>query len=56
MKEEIMAKIKEAAQEGKIPCPLAFKIARENNISTKELGELLNQMKIKIIQCQLGCF
>ncbi len=56
MKEEIMAKIKEASQEGKIPCPLAFKIARENNISTKELGELLNQMKIKIIQCQLGCF
>jgi len=56
MKEEITAKIKEAAKDGKIPCPLAFKIARENNISTKRTGELLNQMKIKIVQCQLGCF
>jgi hypothetical protein len=56
MKEEITAKIKEAAEDGKIPCSLAFKIARENKISTKELGELLNQMKIKIVQCQLGCF
>ena len=56
MKEEIAAKLKEAAKEGKIPCAMAFKIARENNLSTKEVGDLLNQLKIKIIRCQLGCF
>jgi hypothetical protein len=25
-------------------------------ISRAEMGELLNELKIKIIQCQLGCF
>ncbi len=55
--EEIAAKLKEAAgKEGKIPCPLAFKIARDNNMTTQQLGALLNQLKIKITNCQLGCF
>ncbi len=56
MKEEIAAKLKEAAKDGKIPCAMAFKIARENNLSTKEVGDMLNQLKIKITRCQLGCF
>jgi len=25
-------------------------------MSTKEIGNLLNQLKIKIANCQLGCF
>jgi hypothetical protein len=55
-KEEIIAKLKEAAKDGKIPCAMAFKIAKECSVSTKEIGDLLNQMKIKITSCQLGCF
>jgi hypothetical protein len=54
--EEIAAKLKEAAKEGKISCALAQKIAIENKISMKQVGNLLNKMKIKIAQCQLGCF
>ena len=54
--EEIIAKLKEAAREGKIPCAMAFKIAKECSVSTKEIGNLLNQLKIKITGCQLGCF
>jgi hypothetical protein len=54
--EEIIAKLKEAAKEGKIPCAMAFKIAKECSVSTKEIGNLLNQLKIKITGCQLGCF
>jgi len=54
--EEVMAKLKETAKDGKISCAMAFKIAKESNISTKEVGALLNQLKIKIINCQLGCF
>lgn len=57
MKEdEIATKLKEAAREGKITCALAQKIAVENKIPMKKVGDLLNQMKIKISQCQLGCF
>ncbi len=54
--EEIAAKLKEAAKDGKISCALAQKIAIENKISMKQVGNLLNKMKIKIAQCQLGCF
>jgi hypothetical protein len=54
--DEIVAKLKEAAREGKITCALAQKIATENKVPMKKVGELLNQMKIKITQCQLGCF
>ncbi len=54
--EEIAAKLKEAAKDGKISCALAQKIASENKISMKQVGNLLNKMKIKIAQCQLGCF
>ena len=54
--EEIMAKLKEAARDGKIPCAMAFKIAKECSVSTREIGDLLNQLKIKISSCQLGCF
>jgi len=57
MKEdELVAKLKELARDGKITCAVAQKIAIENKISLKQVGDLLNQMKIKIIQCQLGCF
>ena len=54
--EELRNKIRAAAPEGKIPCAAAFKLAEELNISRKELGNLLNELRIKIIQCQLGCF
>jgi hypothetical protein len=54
--EEIIAKLKEAAKDGKIPCAMAFKIAKECNVSTKEIGNQINQLKIKISNCQLGCF
>ncbi len=44
------------SKEGKLPCALCFKIAEDFGISKKEMGEILNEMKIKISQCQLGCF
>jgi hypothetical protein len=57
MKEdEIAAKLKELSRDGKITCTLAQKIAMENKIPLKQVGDMLNRMKIKIIQCQLGCF
>ena len=52
LEEAILAKTKE----GKIPCASCFKIAEDFGISKQEMGEILNQMKIKISYCQLGCF
>jgi len=53
---DIKARIQAAAPEGKIACAAAFRLAEELGLSRKDLGELLNELKIKIIQCQLGCF
>ena len=53
---QIIAKLNEAAKDGKISCALAQKIAVDNKIPMKQVGNLLNKMKIKIHQCQLGCF
>ncbi len=44
------------SKEGKLPCALCFKIAEDFGIPKKELTKILNEMKIKISQCQLGCF
>jgi hypothetical protein len=51
-----MEKVGTAAKDGKISCQRALGLAREIGVSPKELGDLLNEMKIKIDACQLGCF
>lgn len=53
---EVNDRIRTAAPNGRIPCPAAFKLAEELGITRSRLGELLNELNIKIIQCQLGCF
>lgn len=53
---DLKARIQAAAPEGKIPCATAFRLAEELGISRSRMGELLNELRIKIINCQLGCF
>ncbi len=55
-REELKTRIKAAAPQGRIPCAAAIKLADELGISRAQMGELLNELKIKITQCQLGCF
>jgi len=55
-RDELKNKIRTASPEGKIPCAAAFNLAQELGVSRKEMGDLLNELRIKITQCQLGCF
>ena len=41
---------------GKLPCAVCFKIAEDFGISKREMGKILNEIKVRIRQCQLGCF
>jgi hypothetical protein len=41
---------------GSISCKEAFEIAEEAGASSRKIGRLLDEMKIKIRACQLGCF
>ena len=55
-RKQIEAAILEKAKGGKIPCAVCFRIAEDSGISKKEMGKILNEMNVRISQCQLGCF
>lgn len=55
-REKIIRAIRERAKEGRIPCAVCFQIAEEFDIPKKELGEILDEIGVKVIQCQLGLF
>ena len=48
--------LRKAAENGKISCAKAFQIAEEFKVTKKKVGEILNELGIRIKQCQLGCF
>lgn len=55
--EEIIKAIKEKVQDGnRMPCSVALKIAEDFKVSPARVGEELNNLDIKIVGCQLGCF
>jgi hypothetical protein len=56
MNDELDKKIKSSLVDGKLPCAVAFQIARELKVSPKEVGEACNRLQIKVRSCQLGCF
>ena len=41
---------------GKLPCAVAFQIAKKLKVSPKQVGNAANRLNIKISSCQLGCF
>ena len=55
-KEKLTQKVKSLSKDGKISCKQSLKLAEEEGISSRELGELLNELKVKVMGCQLGCF
>ena len=54
--EQIMEAVKKTAQDGKITCTQARRLAEEFNVPPKVIGEAADSQKIKIKACELGCF
>ena len=54
----LRAAVKEAAAShgGKLPCAAAQEVACRLQVPMRAVGEAADDLKIKIIQCQLGCF
>ena len=42
--------------DGKLPCAEAFRIAKKVKVAPKEVGDMANELNIRIASCQLGCF
>jgi hypothetical protein len=53
---ELEEEIKSSLIDGRLPCEIAFKVAKKMKVSPREVGEAANRLKIKIVKCQLGCF
>jgi len=53
---ELRDLIEEKQKDQRIACKTALLIAEKAGVSPRKVGELLNEMKIKIHSCQLGCF
>lgn len=57
MRTQLILKINRLTKEGKkIPCKRALELAKEFSVDPKEIGEILNKLKIKVMDCSLGCF
>ncbi len=52
----IAEELQKRAKDGRIACGVALKLAEELGVSTQKVGETANQLKLKIINCSLGCF
>ncbi len=44
------------AREGKLPCAVAFKVARDLGRSPKDVGRTADLMELRLVKCQLGLF
>ena len=56
MKQKIATQIKESLTEGRLSCPSAFKVVRRLEVSPQQVGEVADELKVKISRCQLGLF
>lgn len=53
---EVLEKVKEAAEDSKLSCPKARKLAKDLKVSPNLIGEACDELNIKIKDCELGCF
>ncbi|MDP6544858.1 MAG: hypothetical protein QGH60_12760 [Phycisphaerae bacterium] len=54
--EELREAIQSQAVEGKVSCKAMLDLARDTETSSQQIGEICNELDIKVGACQLGCF
>jgi hypothetical protein len=54
--ENILAAVKKSAPDNKISCAAARDLAVQLGVEPIVIGKAADELKIKIKQCQLGCF
>ncbi len=55
-KERIRSLLTERSVDGKISCSVARKVAKDLSVPFSEVGKAANELGIKIMDCELGCF
>ena len=52
----LIQQLKELGETGQLTCARANELARQNNLDPLVLAGQINVMRLKIRECQLGCF
>jgi hypothetical protein len=53
---DLESKVKDALKEGYLACPVAWKIAKDEDVPKIAVGEIADRLGIRVTDCQLGCF
>jgi len=56
MDEKLADEVKRGAPEGRLTCAVALDIAARLRIPPEDVGQAANELGLKIVECQLGCF
>jgi hypothetical protein len=48
--------VRSSLKDGFMPCPLAWKIAKDAGVPRIAVGEITDRLGIRVTDCQLGCF
>ena len=54
--EQLRKAVVEASRDGRAACKALLELARRTGASPARIGELCDEMNIRICACQLGCF
>ena len=54
--EELREAMRDAAKDGRIACARALALASEHGVPSRRIGALADELSLKIVACQLGCF
>ena len=52
----VLNRVHESDGKRRLNCAEAFELARELRVDVSEIGRICNRQKIRISNCQLGCF
>jgi len=53
---ELQGIVSSSLRDGYMPCPLAWKIAREAGVPRIAVGAIVDKMGRRVTDCQIGCF
>ncbi|NLJ76071.1 MAG: hypothetical protein GX325_02285 [Peptococcaceae bacterium] len=54
--QEVLDAVKKVAQGGQITCTQARALAKDLQVEPIIIGKAADELKIKVISCELGCF
>jgi len=54
--EELVAAVVQAAVDGRLTCVKAHELGKKLEVPLKRIGEICDELKIRIKDCALGCF